>query len=110
MDAGKWAGEIGEQIGNNGQAAARKAQAVAIGIKNKFTDLGLSALNTALQKRFSTEGQKTFIPASHAFGEASGEDHACNQLVIICHGKLLLPHRNGDELHAMIIVWLCHQV
>ena len=43
-------------------------------------------------------------------GEASGEDHACNQLVIICHGKLLLPHRNGDELHAMIIVWLCHQV
>src|SRR5690606_41479448 len=100
MDSCKGTRKVLKQISDHRQTAACKAQAVAVGTQNKLTDLRLGPFNTALQKRFSTERQKTFIATSHAFGEASGEDHACNYPGFICHEKLLLRSEERREGRA----------
>lgn len=70
---------IGELVRHNGQTGTSKSQAIAVGIEQECRNLGLDAVDSALQKGFASQWEKAFIAAAHATGEAASKDDSNNR-------------------------------
>ena len=78
QDAGERTGEIGDGVGDHGQAEGREPPGVAVGVEHERVHLRPGALDHLREQRPPAERPQAFVAAAHAPRLAAGEQEAAD--------------------------------